>query len=300
MAESSKNIFGSPVPVFRVKDVGASIAYYLQALGFELRWRASEGFACVAREKCSIFLTSDNQSQPRMWVWIGVEDVRALHTQYVASGARIRNPRIISNGLWRCRSWTSMGTSCVSGRTRRKSNPWASGAMPTESPGGISAVGSMSAYSSDWTLRLSFTFCFSISSTLFTGLSERLISLSTRRRAASRRSSVIWFLSSSLVSWAIFHRIKKLRLWAGARMKESCGFIAQRSRNIDRPRKLYGFPRHRPGPVFRHDSASRFACRVDPSAVGRLPVSGLACDLAIDRFAAVKTAAHSGSAFRLP
>ena len=92
MAESSKNTFRSPVPVFRVKDVGASIAYYLQALGFELRWGAGEGFACVAREKCSIFLTNDNQSRPRMWVWIGVEDVRALHAQYVASGARIRNP----------------------------------------------------------------------------------------------------------------------------------------------------------------------------------------------------------------
>ena len=35
MAESSKNTFRLPVPVFRVKDVGASIAYYLQALGFE-------------------------------------------------------------------------------------------------------------------------------------------------------------------------------------------------------------------------------------------------------------------------
>jgi hypothetical protein len=29
---------------------------------------------------------------PRMWVWIGVEDVRGLHSHYVTSGARIRNP----------------------------------------------------------------------------------------------------------------------------------------------------------------------------------------------------------------
>jgi predicted enzyme related to lactoylglutathione lyase len=92
MPESPANFFGSPVPVFRVKDVDASIAYYLNALGFELRWRAGDGFACVAREKCSIFLTHDNQSQPRMWVWIGVEDVRALHDEYVKSGGKIRNP----------------------------------------------------------------------------------------------------------------------------------------------------------------------------------------------------------------
>jgi catechol 2,3-dioxygenase-like lactoylglutathione lyase family enzyme len=90
--ESSTNSFGSAVPVFRVKDVDASIAYYLNALGFELRWHAGDGFACVARDKCSIFLTSDKQSQARMWVWIGVEDVRALHSQYAASGAKIRNP----------------------------------------------------------------------------------------------------------------------------------------------------------------------------------------------------------------
>jgi hypothetical protein len=42
--ESSTNSFGSAVPVFRVKDVDASIAYYLNALGFELRWRAGDGF----------------------------------------------------------------------------------------------------------------------------------------------------------------------------------------------------------------------------------------------------------------
>ena len=84
--------FGSAVPVLRVQDVQASLAYYRDALGFELRWGAGEGFACVARDNCTLFLTHDLQSQPRMWVWIGVENVRALHQQYIASGARIRNP----------------------------------------------------------------------------------------------------------------------------------------------------------------------------------------------------------------
>ena len=92
MAEPSANSFGSPMPVFRVKNVDASIVYYLEALGFELRWRAGDGFACVARNECSIFLTNDNQSQPRVWVWIGVQDVRGLHRHYMTSGAKIRNP----------------------------------------------------------------------------------------------------------------------------------------------------------------------------------------------------------------
>jgi uncharacterized glyoxalase superfamily protein PhnB len=80
------------MPVFRVKDVAASIAYYVNALGFKVRWRAGDGFAGVARDNCSIMLTDDNQSQPRMWIWLGVEDVRALHEQLLASGAKIRNP----------------------------------------------------------------------------------------------------------------------------------------------------------------------------------------------------------------
>jgi len=92
MPEPAIAAFGPPVPVFRVKDVNASVAYYVDSLGFELRWRASHGFACVARDRCSIFLTSDSQSQPRMWIWIGVPDVPALHAKLALSGAKIRNP----------------------------------------------------------------------------------------------------------------------------------------------------------------------------------------------------------------
>ena len=84
--------FGAPTPVFRVTDVEASVAYYTQALGFQVQFRWGDDFACVERGKCSIFLTTDNQSQGRVWVWIGVEDARALHAQFEAAGARIRNP----------------------------------------------------------------------------------------------------------------------------------------------------------------------------------------------------------------
>jgi catechol 2,3-dioxygenase-like lactoylglutathione lyase family enzyme len=92
MSEGSKNNFHPAVPVLRVKDVQASIAYYRDVLGFEVRWGAGEDFACLERGKCTLFLTDDKQSQPRMWVWIGVGDVRALHQRYVTSGAKIRNP----------------------------------------------------------------------------------------------------------------------------------------------------------------------------------------------------------------
>ena len=92
MPETEKNNFYPAVPVLRVQNVEASIAYYRNVLGFELRWNWNGGFACVQREQCSLYLTNDNQSQPRMWIWVGVEDVRALHDEYVRSGAKIRNP----------------------------------------------------------------------------------------------------------------------------------------------------------------------------------------------------------------
>ncbi len=38
--ESSTHNFGPPMP-FRVNNVDASIAYYKDALGFALRWRAT-------------------------------------------------------------------------------------------------------------------------------------------------------------------------------------------------------------------------------------------------------------------
>ena len=91
VTKPSTNPFGSPVPVFRGKNVEASIAYYVDALGFKLRWRMGD-FASVVRDECEIFLTNDNQSQLRMWIWIGVPDVRALHKHYETTGAKIRNP----------------------------------------------------------------------------------------------------------------------------------------------------------------------------------------------------------------
>ena len=98
MAESPANTFGKAIPVFWVKDVKASVDYYTNALGFKVDWTA-DGFASVSRDKCNIFLTSDKQSQPRMWIWIGIEgEVRSLHAQLVAAGAKIRNPP--SNFEW--------------------------------------------------------------------------------------------------------------------------------------------------------------------------------------------------------
>ena len=39
------NNFGGPTPVFRVADVDASVAYYTQALGYQVQFRWGDDFA---------------------------------------------------------------------------------------------------------------------------------------------------------------------------------------------------------------------------------------------------------------
>ena len=87
---------GGVTPVLRVRDMAASIDYYTRALGFKVDWGyPAEGdsfFASVSRGKCHLFLSVGDQGHPGSWVWIDGVDVEALHEEYRASGARIRNP----------------------------------------------------------------------------------------------------------------------------------------------------------------------------------------------------------------
>lgn len=77
-------------PILRVRDIDASIEYYVNKLGFRVNWKFPY-FANVARDKCSIFLSKGDQGHFGGWVWIGVEDCAALWEQYKSSGARIRH-----------------------------------------------------------------------------------------------------------------------------------------------------------------------------------------------------------------
>jgi catechol 2,3-dioxygenase-like lactoylglutathione lyase family enzyme len=85
-------MFGGVNPIFRVREIDASIAYYLEKLGFQLLWRASPGFACVARGKCQLFLCDHDQGHPGGWVWIGAPDAEAVWEEYRLAGAILRHP----------------------------------------------------------------------------------------------------------------------------------------------------------------------------------------------------------------
>jgi predicted enzyme related to lactoylglutathione lyase len=90
MARRTK--FEGAEPILRVADMRASLAYYVGVLGFENADWGSEWFTHVKRDQAGIYLSRGDQGQPGTWVWIGVEDVAALHKEYEASGAKVRHP----------------------------------------------------------------------------------------------------------------------------------------------------------------------------------------------------------------
>jgi catechol 2,3-dioxygenase-like lactoylglutathione lyase family enzyme len=83
--------FEGVCPILRVKNVSASIGFYVAKLGFKIDWQ-TPFFASVSRGKCHIFLSEGDQGNPGSWVWIGVEDADALFQEYSANGTKVRHP----------------------------------------------------------------------------------------------------------------------------------------------------------------------------------------------------------------
>jgi catechol 2,3-dioxygenase-like lactoylglutathione lyase family enzyme len=79
-------------PVLRVRNLAASLEYYVTRLGFRVDWEAAAGSASVSRDRCHLMLSEGDQGHPGAWVWIGVADVEPLHAEYVAAGVIIRHP----------------------------------------------------------------------------------------------------------------------------------------------------------------------------------------------------------------
>ncbi len=85
-------------PILSVADLKRSLRYYLDVLGFSNAAWGGDGFTHVFRDTAGIYLSEGDQGKSGTWVWIGVEDVAALHREYQASGAKIlQEPR---NYVW--------------------------------------------------------------------------------------------------------------------------------------------------------------------------------------------------------
>jgi uncharacterized glyoxalase superfamily protein PhnB len=77
------------IPILSVRNLQASINYYLQVLGFAKDWE-TQALASVSRDGLAIMLCQGGQGHPGTWVWIGVEDAEELHRELVSRGAMIR------------------------------------------------------------------------------------------------------------------------------------------------------------------------------------------------------------------
>ena len=89
--ETSNAGFEGVSPILRVKNLSASIDYYVLKLGFKIDWQ-DPIFASVSRGRCHIFLSEGDQGNPGSWVWIGIENADALFNEYRAKGAKVRHP----------------------------------------------------------------------------------------------------------------------------------------------------------------------------------------------------------------
>jgi len=87
---------GGVTPILRVANLAASIDYYTTKLGFKVNWgfpdTGESFFASISRGRCNLFLSVGDQGHPGAWVWIDGNNVEALHEEFKASGANIRNP----------------------------------------------------------------------------------------------------------------------------------------------------------------------------------------------------------------
>lgn len=88
------NEFEGVVPILNVKNVPASMDYYVNKLGFSKKWDWGNPptFACVVRDKVNIFLCQGAQGRPGTWMSVFLDDVDALYEDYKKTGAIIRLP----------------------------------------------------------------------------------------------------------------------------------------------------------------------------------------------------------------
>ena len=91
-SETVRTRFEHATPILRVTNLSESVRYYVEVLGFANAEWANDDFTCVTRDGASIYLSEGSQGQTGTWVWIGVEDVAALHDEYCRNGAAIMEP----------------------------------------------------------------------------------------------------------------------------------------------------------------------------------------------------------------
>ncbi len=81
-------------PILNVSDLGTSIAFYSENLGFELLHTFGDpaDFAIIGRGTHQIYLCRQGQGQPGTWLGLFVTDPTALHQHVAANGTKVLMP----------------------------------------------------------------------------------------------------------------------------------------------------------------------------------------------------------------
>lgn len=83
--------------ILRVADLDASVAYYVDKLGFTKNWHEG-GMAGVGRDGCEIMLCQGAQGNPGTWLWIGLDDAGAFFNDLDVAELNVRLP--LANYPW--------------------------------------------------------------------------------------------------------------------------------------------------------------------------------------------------------
>ena len=88
------------IPILSCSDFDSSLEYYQNALGFRVDWTLNGSFASVSRDDWKIYLSANPVGEARGMVWVGVEDIEGLYSEFASSGAHIRGELI--DNPWAC------------------------------------------------------------------------------------------------------------------------------------------------------------------------------------------------------
>jgi predicted enzyme related to lactoylglutathione lyase len=81
------------VPILNVQDMGRSLAFYVDLLGFKKADWGDENFTHIQRDSSGIYLCKGGQGSPGTWIWLGFDgDIHEQHQEFVHKGIKIKLP----------------------------------------------------------------------------------------------------------------------------------------------------------------------------------------------------------------
>jgi uncharacterized glyoxalase superfamily protein PhnB len=86
------------IPILNVADIERSLRFYVDLLGFTKEPWSNDLFASVANGNSHIYLSRNSQGHSGTWLWVGVDDARAVHNHLVAHGVTIQTG--LTNNPW--------------------------------------------------------------------------------------------------------------------------------------------------------------------------------------------------------